>query len=209
MQSDAEDSEQLLQSLSIAGSVSDALCAQVTRPRAMQMDDGVLVFLRGINKNPEADPEDMVSLRIWCTNNLIITARRKGRQLMSVLALQDDVTSGAPPESPKALLLDLVLRLADVIHETLEEINDALLDFEEDYQLDKADRKVLSNLRRQSAAIRRFLAPQRDALDALLRFSSFLNEDQVFFLGEQSDRITRYVEDLDLARERAVARRTS
>ena len=123
---------------------------------------------------------------------------------MSVLALQDDVTSGAPPESPKALLLDLVLRLADVIHETLEEINDALLDFEEDYQLDKADRKVLSNLRRQSAAIRRFLAPQRDALDALLRFSSFLNEDQVFFLGEQSDRITRYVEDLDLARERAV-----
>ena len=67
MQSDAEDSEQLLQSLSIAGSVSDALCAQVTRPRAMQMDDGVLVFLRGINKNPEADPEDMVSLRIWCT----------------------------------------------------------------------------------------------------------------------------------------------
>ena len=204
MQSDAEDSEQLLQSLSIAGSVSDALCAQVTRPRAMQMDDGVLVFLRGINKKPEADPEDMVSLRIWCTNNLIITARRKGRQLMSVLALQDDVTSGAPPESPKALLLDLVLRLADVIHETLEEINDALLDFEEDYQLDKADRKVLSNLRRQSAAIRRFLAPQRDALDALLRFSSFLNEDQVFFLGEQSDRITRYVEDLDLARERAV-----
>ena len=204
MQSDVEDSQQILQAMNIDDSVSDALCAQVTRPRAMQMDDGVLVFLRGINKNPEADPEDMVSLRVWCTENLIITARRKGRRLLSVQALQDDATSGTPPGSPKALLLDMVLRLADIIHETLEEINDALVDFEDDYDLNKTDRKVLSDLRRQSAAIRRVLAPQRDALDALLRFNGYLDEDQTFFLGEQSDRITRYVEDLDLARERAV-----
>ena len=88
LQSDADDTVALLESLGITDSISDGLCAAQTRAKALQIDDGVLVCLRGINNNPEADPEDMVSLRIWCGQQVIITARRTGRRLVSVQALQ-------------------------------------------------------------------------------------------------------------------------
>ena len=66
-------------------------------------------------------------------------------------------------------------------------------------------RSDVSAIRRQLATVRRFLAPQRDALDALYRQGkSFLDEDKLYLVREQSDRITRYVEDLDLVRERAL-----
>ncbi|HAD08328.1 MAG TPA: zinc transporter ZntB, partial [Porticoccaceae bacterium] len=59
--------------------------------------------------------------------------------------------------------------------------------------------------RQKAAVVRRFLAPQRDALDNLFRHSgSLLDTDQAYAVREQSDRITRYVEDLDLMRERAL-----
>jgi zinc transporter len=55
------------------------------------------------------------------------------------------------------------------------------------------------------AVVRRFLAPQRDALDNLFRYArGLLDEEQTFAVREQADRITRYVEDLDLVRERAL-----
>jgi zinc transporter len=66
-------------------------------------------------------------------------------------------------------------------------------------------RSDVSAIRRQLATVRRFLAPQRDALDALFRQGKlFLDEDKLYLVREQSDRITRYVEDLDLVRERAL-----
>jgi zinc transporter len=45
--------------------VGDALLAEESRPRVTAFDDGLLIALRGVNLNPGADPEDMVSLRIW------------------------------------------------------------------------------------------------------------------------------------------------
>lgn len=179
VQSDGDDVAELLATLALSDSISDALCAAQTRPRAMQMEHGVLIYLRGINNNPEADPEDMVSLRIWCGPKLIITARRKGRRLMSVQALQEDVTSGTAPASPTELLLDLVVRLADRIHETVEEIDDALVQFEETLSFSKQDRQQLTSRRRQSAAIRRFLAPQRDTKDKRTVISNDVGKPQV------------------------------
>ena len=53
--------------------------------------------------------------------------------------------------------------------------------------------------------MRRFLAPQRDALDRLNRQScEWLTEPDAHSLRQESDRITRYLEDLDLAKERAI-----
>ncbi|MFT6724944.1 MAG: zinc transporter, partial [Arenicella sp.] len=51
----------------------------------------------------------------------------------------------------------------------------------------------------------RYLAPQRDVLDRLKHIDStiFSERDQQR-LRDESDRVTRYLEDLDLARERAV-----
>lgn len=46
--------------------VIEALLAEETRPRFVPVNDGVLLTLRGVNLNANADPEDMVSIRmLW------------------------------------------------------------------------------------------------------------------------------------------------
>ena len=44
--------------------VRDSLTANITRPRLQPYGDGVLLNLRGVNHNPGAEPEDMISIRI-------------------------------------------------------------------------------------------------------------------------------------------------
>src|SRR5690606_40786017 len=47
--------------------VCDALLAQETRPRVTLMHESLLVYLRGVNLNPAAEPEDMIAIRLWVT----------------------------------------------------------------------------------------------------------------------------------------------
>ncbi|MFH1738479.1 MAG: CorA family divalent cation transporter, partial [bacterium] len=65
-------------------------------------------------------------------------------------------------------------------------------------------RVKLGDVRRQAIILRRYIAPQRDVLSHLQaeRFS-WLSDPHRAQLREITDRITRYVEDLDAARERA------
>lgn len=204
LQSDMPDSAEFMRRLALPQPVTDALMALETRPRALSMMEGALIYLRAINKNPDADPEDMVSLRLWLKGNLIVTARRKDRRLLSVAALREQFDAQQAPACPRTLLIELVGNIADRIHETVDAMDDTLVECETRDILNKTDRQTLAALRRQAATMRRFLAPQRDALEALQRLPGVLSQEQAFELREQSDRMTRYVEDLDLARERAM-----
>ena len=57
-------------------------------------------------------------------------------------------------------------------------------------------RSEIAAIRRQIAQVRRYLAPQRDALDSLHRIGSkLLDEEQLFAVREQCDRIMRYIEE--------------
>ena len=65
--------------------------------------------------------------------------------------------------------------------------------------------EAVAQLRRQVASVRRFLAPQREALDRLVRQAgTWIRDEDLQNLHDESDRITRYVEDLDLVRERTM-----
>ena len=55
--------------------VISAMLQSETRPRCAAYEDGLLLNLRGINHNPGAEPEDMISVRIWATSNLVISMR--------------------------------------------------------------------------------------------------------------------------------------
>jgi zinc transporter len=204
IQSDAKGSKECLQGLGLQNEIIDALCTAETRPKAIQLGEGMLVYLRGINRNPDADPEDMVSLRLWIGDNILISARRKDRQLLSVQDAKEEVEKGHIPSSPLDLTLRIITKIADRISETVDSLDEDLTEFEALDKSAKQDRIKLSMIRRQAAAIRRYLAPQRDALDAMYRFNKSLNQQQAFELREQTDRMTRYVEDLDLAKERAM-----
>ncbi len=204
LQSDESDAEQLLDTLALPTSVADSLMALQTRPRVLPIKEGALIFLRGINANPGADPDDMVSLRLWLTPTLMVTARRQNRRLMSVQDTREMIESGDAPATTAELLVTLLTRIADRIHDKIEDIDEQLAQYETADALNKQDRQQLAMLRRQTAIIRRHLAPQRDALDTLIRLPNLINDSLIFELRDQADRMTRYVEDLDLARERSL-----
>lgn len=183
----------------------DGLLAAETRPRSVVDDDGMLVVLRGVNTNPGADPEDMVSVRVWIDEHRVISSQR--RRLLSIQDVSESLHAGKGPSSSGAFLVVLIERLADRIGSFVESLEDRI-DTAED-EIGKVDargfRQSLGALRRQLAEVRRFLAPQRDALERLTRQGrSWLKDSEDHDLRQESDRITRYLEDLDLLRERAI-----
>ncbi len=183
----------------------EALLAGETRPRSAVTESGLLIVLRGVNTNPGEDPEDMVSVRLWVDADRVISSRR--RRLLSVVDISEAIAAGNGPRTPGQLLAMLIERLADRIGAFVESIDDRL-DSSED-EIASSDPTVfrprLASLRRQIASVRRFLAPQRDALDRLNRQPvAALDDQDAQSLRQEADRITRYLEDLDLARERTI-----
>jgi zinc transporter len=188
--------------------VVEALLEAETRPRSFSTEKGLMVLLRGVNTNPGEDPEDMVSIRIWIENDRIISTRR--RRLLSVVDIRESLEQGNGPASPGAFLASLTGRLADRIGDFVNNIEDRIGDAEDGMttQDQTGFRQTVSSLRRQIASVRRFLAPQRDALDRLYRHpGAWLSDSETNELREEADRITRYLEDLDLARERTMVLR--
>lgn len=198
----------LLESLEgLPSEVLESLLADDARPRSDAMHHGLFVVMRGVNTNPGADPDDMVSIRVWLEAGRIITTRR--RRLKSIQDLQAALVDREGPEDPGTFLTQLVDRLGYRASLVIADLEDNIDDLES--RLDSDNRAVaglrgdLSNLRRHAAVLRRHLAPQRDALERLSREPSALLSDMVRLkLREETDIFRRYVEELDLARERAM-----
>lgn len=191
--------------LGLKPAVVETLTADETRPRSLTLSEGLLTVLRGVNMNPGADPEDMVSIRLWIEPDRIVSTRR--RRLLSVQDLEEELEQGLGPKTSGEFLTELIGRLADRIGIFVDTIEDSLSSIEEAEAEEAAQnrRQSLALVRRQIASVRRFLAPQRDALDRLYRNpGNLLSDAETDRLREEADRVTRYLEDLDLARERAV-----
>ena len=181
-----------------------ALVAEDTRPRATSHAGGLLMALRGVNMNPEADPEDMVSIRLCVDQHRIISSRK--RRLLSVDDIVESFAEGEGPQNSAdfvAILCDrLVRRMAgpiDTAEDKVDELEEMLLG-----SARAKLRSALGQVRRQSIALRRYLAPQREAL-------SWVQSERLPWFGdvqrlqvrEVSDRLAQYIETLDSIRERA------
>jgi zinc transporter len=198
----------LTDSSGIEPAIVDTLLTAETRPRVFVTERGLLIVLRGVNLNPGEDPEDMVAVRVWVEKNRIVTVRR--RKLLSVMDILASLQQGNGPMTAGAFVAVLTEYLANRIGMFVDGIEERMAETEDlvttEATLDFSRR--LSALRRQIAGVRRFLAPQRDALDRLYRQpGSLFSADEISYLRDEADRITRYLEDLDLARERAVVLR--
>ncbi len=184
----------------------DVLTAVETRPRTLVVPDGVVAVLRGINLNPGADPDDMVSVRVLITGNLVVSTQREQRGLQSINELCVAIGKSKGPKSPAEWLITLVDHLADRIGIVVDNIDEELTQFETGRSDERPTdlRRSLSVSRRQTASIRRFLAPQREALDRLFRTPDVFSDREGYELHRQTDRMIRHLEELDLARERAL-----
>jgi zinc transporter len=183
----------------------EALVQDETRPRCVEIGDGLVIFLRGVNLNPEADPEDMVSVRIWVDRKRVISLSK--RHVYSLDAMVTAIRENQGPETPGdfvAMLIDFLLdRASNVINDLLDQVDE--LDDLSISSLNIGQRELLGNLRGQAISLRRFLAPQREALNRLtIEKTALLSDKNRLHLREHADRLTRLVEDLDAARERAV-----
>ena len=184
--------------------VIEALLSEESRPRVNDIEDGLLISLRGINQNPGSEPEDMVSLRLWMDKDKVFSTGK--RRLVSVEELSHDISEGKGPKNAGDFLVEISERLLSQMSSVIEEAEDDIDKLEEEVLLTESQelRSKLGSIRRQVIELRRYIAPQRDAISTIqLKKTSWLTTDDKMRLREVSDHITRFVENLDSVRDRA------
>ncbi|MDP3493061.1 MAG: zinc transporter ZntB [Hyphomonadaceae bacterium] len=201
----AETREWLEESSDLDETVITALLQSETRPRCAAYEDGLLLNLRGINHNPGAEPEDMISVRIWATQNMVITMR--SYPVKAVHEVREEVASGMLKNpSPGGLLVMIAERLIDKIEPVVDQLKDEADEFEETLlsSREKLPATALAEFRRTILFLRRYILPQREAMAQLQREGRLLfDQDHAMHLRETGDRITRIAEELDSIRDRA------
>lgn len=180
------------------------MMAEENRPRTVVSTNGLLIFLRGVNLNPGQDPEDMISMRIFLNHDIIITSRR--RKLVFIDDVIQDIESGNGPKTTMELFLLINHYLTERIERVINDLEERAEDLEE--QVISNDhtisRETIADLRREVITLRRYLAPQRAALHSLETCDSeIVSYVDRINLREEADRIVRYLEDLDAAKETA------
>jgi zinc transporter len=180
------------------------LVAEESRPRCLSHEGGVLLNLRGVNLNPGADPSDMVSIRMWIDDHQIVTVRR--RDLRAVADVVDNLDIGIGPHNASEFLVMITDRIVERMSQAITDLNDQVDQLEEDLLSEEPDdlRASLRDLRRESVALRRYIGPQRDAMAAVTGEPlEWLSPVDRQLLRGVADRLIRYLEDLDIAREKA------
>jgi zinc transporter len=181
-----------------------SLLAGETRPRLQESGSGSLIILRGVNHNDPDEPEDMVSVRVWAEEKLVISAQR--RSLKSIRDIDDLALAGNGPPSPGAFLVFLVSRLLERMDPVIAELDERLDVVEEAVISDPElhEHKELSSIRKEAILYRRYITPQREAISQICHSTQgWLGPEDKRHLHDKVDNIIRLIEDLDTSRERA------
>ena len=181
----------------------DALLAEETRPRTTILDDSLLLALRGVNLNPNAKPEDMISIRLYISPTLIISTRK--RNLLSINELVLSLKKGTGPKSSSEFLIDLTYRITERMEDIIDQIEDRA-DYLEENIIDSSDvkfRNEILAIRREAIILRRYLFPQREAMNKLYHDKiTWINEYERLQLRETNDQLIRHIEELDTIRDK-------
>jgi zinc transporter len=182
---------------------ANALLASETRPRCDGIEDAALINLRGTALDTMQDSDGLVSIRVWVEANRVTSVSR--HPLAALSKVEAAMRLGRLIDGG-----DFVAALAHAISIDLDpkvaDLGDSLDDCEEMlgsgniYDL----RRQIATLRSQAIILRRFVAPDRDALAAMaqLEFAWISSEDRLH-LREAADRFARMAEELEAVRERA------
>lgn len=181
-----------------------ALLAEDTRPRFELWGDGALINLRGVNLNPGAAPEDMLSVRIWASSRLALSFRRF--PTMAVRDIDARLRTGTGPAGTGAFLAQLAEGLTERMAPLLGALDDEMEALEDRLEADPEgdDFDGLRPTRRRTGMVRRFLGPQQAAVARMAASTlPWLSEADRVALRQTADDVTRILEDLDSLRDRA------
>ncbi len=181
----------------------DALLTQETRPRTTILNDSLLIALRGVNLNKNSKPEDMVSIRLFISTDLIISTRK--RDILSVAEIVDILKKGIGPKSSSEFLTELTYRITARMEDVINQIEDRTDSLEENL-MDSVDlkfRNEILSIRRETIILRRYLFPQKEALNKLYSDKiTWINEYERIELRETNDQLMRHIEELDTIRDK-------
>jgi len=184
--------------------VKTALTAEETRPRCTPHGGGAILVLRGVNLNLGAEPEDMVSLRLWVEGGQVVSCGV--RPLNALQDVAGMVRGGRAPRSPAEMVAAFSLRIADRAEPVVAELNEKLDEVSDRLEGETLSetRRELDDIRQVATALRRYMFPQRDALTTFeVEGFDWVSREALSQLREAIDRLTRLSEELDAIRDRA------
>jgi zinc transporter len=180
-----------------------ALTASETRPRSDLVGHGVVVNLRGIGATPDDDPDPLVSVRFWAETGRVVTFTYRKPQAIGILVRRFLEGRISDPGDLLSTYADTVTAELDPVVARLGDEVDACESSLDGLGLRERRRKV-SRARSAAIAYRRFVSPQRQALERLALVPiDWLDENDRAHLRESADRAARMVEELESVRERS------
>ncbi|HEX6377128.1 MAG TPA: zinc transporter ZntB [Allosphingosinicella sp.] len=198
-----EDDLVLLRGRDIPEIAANALVATETRPRCDRIEDGVIVNLRGPAAGEIETPDRLVSIRMWVRRGKVDSvSRHRLGATDAVLAQMQAGRTVDPGDLVAAFAREISKQLDPEVAALGDQLDDAESELEEGniYRL----RSVIARIRSEAIAYRRFVAPDRDALETLAAQDvGWLAEDDRLHIREAADRFARMTEELEAVRERA------
>jgi zinc transporter len=183
--------------------IVDSLTATETRPRCDALGEGAFLNLRGRSSEETTSSDPLASVRIWATAGRVVSVTR--RPLTAI----DEVVKTIEADKirdPGDLIAEFATAITADLDPEVADLGDMLDDCEADLDADKVFelRRKVTHVRVAAIGYRRFLAPQRAALEKLASLPcDWLQDDDRLHLNSAADRAARMAEELESIRERA------
>lgn len=187
----------------VPDTVVQALVAVETRPRCEPVDDGVLLNLRVPGIAGEDGGDVLVSLRLWALAKKVVTVSfRKSPVVDTALVAMRAGALTDPGDAIIALVGDTAQRLDPVIADLGDDLDTVETSITPGTPF--SVRRSVTRIRSQAINYRRFIAPQRQALDRLAMLPlPWIDGDERAAVRNAADRFARMAEELESVRERA------
>jgi zinc transporter len=195
----------LMDCLGVPEPTAELLTSDASRPRAFREGHSLVATLRGINFNPGAAPEDMLSMQLWSDGNRVVTLRRAPLQTPRLVL--GDLDAGDGPVDAGSLVTALTEHLIDRMSHAIVDMN-AMIDELDDETVEKDTPDTLdriATIRRNCLALKRHMSPQHEALIAIANGApGWFEEHDRREIAESIARLRRYLDDLDISKESAL-----
>lgn len=179
------------------------LVAVETRPRCQPLGDGVIINLRGPREpKDEEEGDELVSIRIWAERGRVISLCLRR---MNGLEEERDRMEQGKYLDPGDLIAGLSIHIAHQLDPVVAQLGDQV----DDCELALSDnalgmRREIARARSTAISYRRFVVPQRQALEAMAQLEHpWIEDDDRIHLREAADRFARMAEELEAVRERS------
>ncbi|GLR09267.1 zinc transporter ZntB [Mixta theicola] len=180
----------------IPDAVRDALAGDSMRPRVNRLGDGFMITLRSVNRNSDSRPEQLVAIRVFINDKLIVSTRR--RKVNAIDEVLSELQNGNGPVDGGSWLVELCDVLTDHTSEFIEDLQDKIIELEDALMDQRVPaRGELALLRKQLIVMRRYMTPQRDVYARLASEKlGWMDDSERRRMQEISDRLGRGLDDL-------------